>query len=128
PYMGARTQFRPNAAATARSASTPSGRTKTARAFRQRSSRPMVWRSRTPSDPFTIRIVVPGPRIGECSPQFPERRPDRAERDPGLAAEPDVEVLVRHQIGVLAAAGELDRLEQTFEPFAIIVEDDQHRR
>ncbi len=63
PYMGARTQFRPNAAATARSASTPSGRTKTARAFRQRSSRPRIWPSRTLPDAFTDSIVrAEGPR------------------------------------------------------------------
>ena len=56
---GARAQLRPNAAATARSASSPSGRTKTARAFRQRSSRPSVWPSRTLPDAFTAFDSTP---------------------------------------------------------------------
>jgi hypothetical protein len=57
PYIGARAQLRPNAAATARSASPPSGRTKIARAFRQRSSRPSTWPSRTLPGTF-IEVIV----------------------------------------------------------------------
>src|SRR5262245_1285313 len=64
PYIGARAQFRPNAAETARSASTPSGRTNTARAFRQRSSRPRTWPSRTLPDALTDSIVNADGRIG----------------------------------------------------------------
>ena len=59
PYIGARAQLRPHAAATARSASSPSGRTNTARAFRQRSSRPRVWPSRTLPETFTAFDSTP---------------------------------------------------------------------
>src|ERR1700682_3926968 len=58
PSIWPRDQILPSAAERARSASGPSGLTKRARAFRQRSSRPRVRPSRTLSGDTTQRIVT----------------------------------------------------------------------